>query len=336
MSDDKRFEATQTRLAQAKRDGDVPRSHDLCAVASLGAAGLTTFAVLGPLAGAAPLALFGATRPELFSPWPYLALGGCVLAVIGAALGAALVATYLQTQSFTFKAPVLKLEKLNVFAGLKRMVGRDAALGAAKALVVSSIVGAAIVPAVRDAFAAAGVGGSPPALAALVTHAAGSALFCAAGVALAFAFGDVLVERTKWKRRLRMSFDELKRDHKASEGDPLLRGRRRQAHRALIRGSLGRVREAAFVVANPTHVAIALEYRPPEVAVPRVLVRATGGGAQEVKRLARELRVPIVENVALARSLLATTDVGDFIPPDAYGAVAAIVATLVREKAIAS
>ena len=87
---------------------------------------------------------------------------------------------------------------------------------------------------------------------------------------------------------------------------------------------------------NPTHVAIALEYRPPEVAVPRVLVRAIDDGASEVKRLARELRVPIVENVPLARELLATTDVGDYIPPGAYAAVAAIVALRVREKAIAS
>ena len=336
MADDKRYEATQTRLARAKRDGDVPRSHDLAAVASLVAAGLVAFAALGPLSAAMRSALLGATRPNAFSPWPYAVVCMCAVAVIAAAACAALLATYLQTQTFTLKAPLPKFEKLNPVQGLRRMFGRDAALAAAKAAVVSAIVTAAIVPAVRDAFAAAGAGASPPFVAALVVRALQSALFCAAGVALAFACGDVLVERQKWKRRLRMSFDELKRDHKQSEGDPLLRGRRRQQHRALVRGSLGRVREAAFVVANPTHVAIALEYRPPEVAVPRVLVRAIDDGAREVRRLARESRVPIVENVALARSLLATTDVGDYIPPGAYGAVAAIVATLVREGAIAA
>ena len=336
MADDKRFDATQSRLAQAKRDGDVPRSHDLCAVASLATAGLATLAILDPLAAAVCMALRDALQPNGPSPWPYAAIAGCVLGVIAAAMGAALVATYLQTQTFTFKPPVLKVEKLNPSAGLKRMFGREAAIGASKAVVVSSIVTAAIVPVVRDTFASAGSGASPAVLAALVVHALQMALFCATGVAFAFAFGDVLVERAKWKRRLRMSFEELKRDHKASEGDPLLRGRRRQAHRALVRGSLGRVREAAFVVANPTHVAIALEYRPPAVAVPRVLVRAIDDGAREVKRLARESRVPIVENVALARSLLATTDVGDYIPEGAYAAVAAVVATLVRQKAIAS
>ena len=335
MGDDKRFEPTQSRLAQAKREGDVPRSRDLCAVASLTAAGFATFAALGPVAAVVRDALRNATHPNGFSPWPYAALAGCVFGVIAAALGAALAMTYVQTQTFTFKPPSLKLEKLDPFAGLKRMFGRDAAVGASKAVVVSSIVTAAIVPALRDAFASAGSGASPAVLAALVVQALQAALFCAVAVAFAFALGDVLLERAKWKRRLRMSFEELRRDHKASEGDPLLRGRRRQAHRALVRGSLGRVREAAFVVANPTHVAIALEYHPPEVAVPRVLVRAIDDGAQEVKRLARELRVPIVENVALARALLAT-DVGDFIPPDAYGAVAAIVALLVREKAIVS
>jgi flagellar biosynthesis protein FlhB len=131
-----------------------------------------------------------------------------------------------------------------------------------------------------------------------------------------------------------MSFDELKRDHKQSEGDPLLRGKRRQRHRSLVRGPAAKLARAAFVVANPTHVAIALEYRPPVVAVPRVLVRAIDEGAREIKRRARELRIPIIENVTLARSLLASADVGEYIPPAAYVAVAAIVASLVREGAI--
>jgi flagellar biosynthesis protein FlhB len=132
-----------------------------------------------------------------------------------------------------------------------------------------------------------------------------------------------------------MSFDEIKRDMRESEGDPHLKGKRRQTQRARARGSIGRVKDAAFVITNPTHVAIALEYEPPAVPVPRVLVRAIDEGAQEVKRVARAAGVPIVENVALARALLATTDVGDFIPPDAYAAVAAIVAALVREKVLA-
>ena len=334
--EDKRFDATSSRLARAKREGDLPRSHDISVVASLAVAGALAFVAIWPIGAAARLALVGATQAAGFSALPYVTMAGYALGVIVAALIASVAASYVQAGGFVLKFPAPKFEKLNPGPGLGRMFGRDAALGGMKALVTAAAVSfAAIVP-IRDTFGAARGGASPEALASLVVRALEGALGSALGVALVFATLDVLLERTKWKRRLRMSFDELKRDHKQNEGDPLVRGRRRQQHRALIRGSVSRVRDAAFVVTNPTHVAIALEYRPPDVAVPRVLVRATGDGAREVKRLARESRVPIVENVPLARELLASTEVGDYIPSGTYAAVAAIVALLVREKTLAS
>jgi len=335
VSDDKRFAATPSRLARAKREGNVARSQDLGAVVSFAVALLALGAALGPLSAATRAALAAAVNPLAFSPWPYVVVACGVGGVLIAALGGGLAAAYLQMQTFVVRFPQPNFAKLDPLRGLARLCGRDAALGAAKALVVSSAVGVSLVPAVRRGFAPA-LGASPAGLSALVVRSLLTALGSAVGVALLFACADAFLERVKWKRRLRMSFEELRRDHKASDGDPLLRGRRRQQHRALIRGSVARVRDAAFVVTNPTHVAIALEYAPPAVAVPRVLVRATGDGAREVRRLAREFGIPIVENVALARALLATTEVGDFIPSDAYGAIAAIVAMLLRTKAIAS
>ena len=98
-----------------------------------------------------------------------------------------------------------------------------------------------------------------------------------------------------------------------------MRGRRRAAHRALVRGSIARLSEATFVVANPQHVAIALEYRPPAVAVPRVLVRALiDDGAQLRQARARALGIPIVEDVQLARTLLATCEIDEPIPRACY------------------
>ncbi len=329
MADEKSFAATHGRIARAKREGDVARSHDLCIVASLAAGSATTFAVLPWLGAAARAALAGAARPSGWSSLPYLATAACALAVVVASLGGALAANYLQTGAFTVKMPAPTLAKLNPGPGLKRMFGRDAAIGGAKAAVVSAAVALAVAPTVRDGFVASTAGGTTPAaLAALVERSLAASLAAALGLASVFAAGDVLLERAKWLRRLRMSFDDVKRDHKQSEGDPLVRGRRRQQHRALVRGSIQRVREAAVVIVNPTHVAIALDYRPPEVAVPRVIVRAIDDGAREVKRIAREANVPIVEHAALARTLLATVDIGDAIPPDTYGAVAAIVASL--------
>jgi flagellar biosynthesis protein FlhB len=334
MSENKQFEATSQRLARAKREGDLPRSADLNALASLACASGAAFAVTPLVANAAATALERASRGDLGGA-PYLTLAGCGLAVCCSGLGGALAATYLQSKTFTFKMPAPNLGKLNPAAGLKKMFARDALLAAAKATVVTAALVATLAVGLRDAFTASTVTASTMEVAAIAWRCLQLAFAGALAVAALFAVIDVVLERTKWKRRLRMSFDEIKRDMRESEGDPHLKGKRRQTQRARARGSIGRVKDAAFVITNPTHVAIALEYEPPAVPVPRVLVRAIDEGAQEVKRVARAAGVPIVENVALARALLATTDVGDFIPPDAYAAVAAIVAALVREKVLA-
>lgn len=335
MAEDKPFDPTPTRLAKARHDGDVSRSADLTAVASLGCASLGLFAGFDVAAGAARVALAQAAAGRGPDAAQYVTLAGASLAVVACALAGAIGATYAQSGTMSVKFPAPKLEKLDPVAGLRRMLSRDAVLGGAKALVVACAVAGAIVPAGRDAFGALADSAAPGELAALVLRALRVTLGSALAVAAAFAVGDVFLERAKWRKRLKMNFDELRRDSKASDGDPLVRSRRRRAHRALVRGSLAQVREAAFVVTNPTHVAIALAYRAPEIAVPRVLVRAIDAGALEVKRRARLLRVPVVENVSLARALLASTEVGDVIGPDVYAPVAAIVAMLARDHAIA-
>ncbi len=333
MAEEKSFDPTPAKLAKARRDGDVPRSADANAVASLACASLALFATLGILAGAARDALVrAAAAPAFIAAGPYVELGGVAVAIVACALVGAVGATLAQARTIAFKFPAPKMDKLNPFAGLKRMLSRDALVGGVKALVVAGAVAAAVGPAARDVFAAVGGAAAPGELAALVVRALQGVVGSALVVASFFATVDIALERAKWRKRLKMSLDELKRDSKASDGDPLVRGRRRQAHRALVRGSIGRVKDAAFVVTNPTHVAIALDYRPPEVAVPCVLVRAIDAGAREVKRRARACGVPIIENVPLARALLAATDVGDPIPPETYAPIAAIVALLARAE----
>jgi len=334
VPDDKAFDPTPARLARAKRDGDVARSRDVAAVASFVTAAFALVAAGDPLAAATRSALRDAAAGRI-SAFPYAAIAGCALATAGGAIVGGVLAGVLQSGGLGFRFPAPNFAKLAPAAGLRRMFGREAAIGAAKAVLVALAVGAAVAAGARDAGAAA-TAGSALALAGIVRRALGSAAGGASLVAAAFAVVDVLLERAAWRRRLRMNFEEIKREHKQNEGDPQLRGRRRQAHRNLVRGSIGSVADAAFVVANPAHVAVALEYRPPEVAVPRVLVRAIGDGARAVKARARALGIPVVENVALARALLASTEVGDPIPPGTYGAVALIVATLARTRALAS
>ncbi|HET9096293.1 MAG TPA: EscU/YscU/HrcU family type III secretion system export apparatus switch protein, partial [Candidatus Baltobacteraceae bacterium] len=105
--------------------------------------------------------------------------------------------------------------------------------------------------------------------------------------------------------------------------------------RQISRGSLRRVKDAAFVLSNPTHIAIALDYRPPEVPVPRVLVRAADAAAARVRELAGAYGVPLVENIPLARRLYAAARPGDFIPQETYLAVAEVVAALAKAGVLA-
>jgi flagellar biosynthetic protein FlhB len=332
MPDEKPFEATPSRLARARREGDVPRSQDVAAAGALAAGALGLSLALGLLASAASVAFRDAAARNV--AWgPYLLLGAASLAVGAAASAGAVCATVLQAGLPAVKFPAPSLAKLDPAAGLRRMLSREALLAGAKACAAAGAVSCAVGACLGSAFATAS---GAEALAALVVRTAGESLGAALAVAASFAAGDVLLERAKWRRRLRMTFAELKRDLKQHEGDPAQRGKRRQAHRALARGSIARLKEAAFVVSNPTHVAIALEYRPPAVSVPRVLIRAIDEAAREVRRRARALGVPIVENAALARSLLAGANAGDDIPAGAYAAVAAIVASLLREGSLSS
>jgi flagellar biosynthesis protein FlhB len=328
MAEEKQFDATQSRLDRARREGDAPRSTDLSSTVAFACAALGVVLVAPLLCGLIRSLLILAASTERISSAPYGMLAGLALLPLCCGLTGGLLTTFLQMRGLHFRALKLSFEKLNPLDGFKRMFSRDAVLSVLKAALTAMLMVCAVLPAVRGVFIAHG---TALALVPVVLRALGAMVGTLTVLGLAFGIFDLLIEQRKWKRRLRMSFDEIKREHKQNEGDPQLRSRRKQAHRTLLRGSITRLREAAFVVTNPTHIAIALEYRPPEVEVPRVLIRAVDEGAQLVKRRARELGVPLVENVALARLLLASTENGASIPRDTYEVTARIVAVLLRE-----
>lgn len=327
MPEEKHLAPTQARLERARREGDVPRSSDITTAGSLAGGILGLLLVMPLLANAAQRCAFVSLREERvpFGAYAFLAIAGLV-PMLGGALGAG-AATFAQTRRIALRFPKFAFEKLDPIKGLQRMFSRDALVAAAKSCCMALVTGLALYPSVRGFLAGEG---TLEKLEPLVVGAMETILVTVTISCAAFGVVDLAWENAKWRRRLRMSFDEVKRDLKQSEGDPHVRNRRKQTHRGLLRGSITRLREAAFVVTNPTHVAVALEYRPPEVEVPRVLIRAIDAGAMLVKERARELGIPLVEDVALARALLASTQVGGSIPRGAYEVVARIVASLIR------
>jgi flagellar biosynthesis protein FlhB len=137
-----------------------------------------------------------------------------------------------------------------------------------------------------------------------------------------------------WKREqtLKMSRQEIKDEMHQQEGDPRVKGRQRQRAREMLkRNIVQEVRGADVVVANPTHVAVALRYRPDEGA-PVVVAKGLDEIAQYIKQVAREHEVPVVESVQLARALHAQVKVGRRIPLDLFQSVAEILAYVYRLK----
>jgi flagellar biosynthesis protein FlhB len=134
------------------------------------------------------------------------------------------------------------------------------------------------------------------------------------------------------EQSIKMSRQEMKDEHKQQEGSPQIRARQRARARELLKRGLRKgVKEATVVVTNPTHVAVALRYRTSEGA-PQVTTKGYDEIAQQIKKLAREEGIPIIENRPLARALAERVRVGRVIPLDLYMAVAELLAMVYRLK----
>jgi len=140
------------------------------------------------------------------------------------------------------------------------------------------------------------------------------------------AIGDYAYQRYEHLKKLKMTKQEVKDESKQSEGDPLVKGKIRQAQQALARNRMmADVPDATVVVTNPTHYAIALKYNPAiKEDAPKVLAKGKNIIAQKIKEIAAKNDVPIIENRPLARSLFAACEVGSEIPGELFQAVAEV------------
>lgn len=144
---------------------------------------------------------------------------------------------------------------------------------------------------------------------------------------------DFAYQRWRWFTQLKMTKQEVKDEHKSQEGNPEVKGRVRRIQREMMRKRmLSAVKTATVVVTNPTHFAVALHYNRAEMVAPIVVAKGQDEFAARIKEVARKHNVPTVENVTLARALYKSAEVGDSIPAALFGAVAEVLAYLVRLK----
>jgi flagellar biosynthesis protein FlhB len=333
LSDTERpFEATPRRILKAQREGNIARSSELPANLSFAAAATSIVALVSEIAR-----IFSGAIDEAVSgrvPVSALLLVALALVVVAAAAAAGTLTSCLQNGGFRVVAVTPKLERLNPFSGLGRILSRETFSHSVRASLAFTCASAAMAPFILGSGSALLQEAAPLGVAAAAWNAAQRLAFAACAVGCAFAIAEYVAARRAWLSKLRMSVDDRKRESKEEEGDAAARGRRRALHRALLRGGIRRIKDAAFVVVNPSHVAVALEYEPPRVAVPRVLVRAADAAAIKVRAIAVSRRIPIVENVWLARALYRDCRPGEPIPQEHYVAVAEVVATLLRTSGL--
>lgn len=140
---------------------------------------------------------------------------------------------------------------------------------------------------------------------------------------------DLPMTQVFWRRELKMTKQEVKDEHKDSEGDPHIKARRRAIARSRLRRmNLAAVPKATVVIANPTHFAVALQYIREEGGAPKVVAKGQDLIALEIRRIAEENSVPVIEDKLLARSLYAKVDVDQMIPVEFYRIVAEILIRL--------
>lgn len=150
---------------------------------------------------------------------------------------------------------------------------------------------------------------------------------------LTLAVADYLWQRFQYKKKLKMSKQDIKDEFKNAEGDPQIKGRQKRIQfQWAMRRMMAEVPKADVVITNPTHFAVALKYEYKKMRSPMVVAKGQDLVAENIKKIARENKVPVVENPPVARALFDAVDIGAFIPDNMFKPVAEILAYIYKLK----
>jgi flagellar biosynthetic protein FlhB len=265
-----------------------------------------------------------------------LAVLGAVAPVAAAAAGGYAAATLLQT-NFLLHGGALQpdLSRISPLAGFKRLFAMQALVQLLKSLAKLGVFAVCLWVGIRRALPTLPTLTltQPQTLHRALLHAIGTMAMTMLGAQAAIAAADVLWERMSLARKLRMSRQEQKDEHKESDGNPQVKARLRQLARSRARKRMmTAVPKAAVVITNPTHFAVALAYERGTKGAPRLVAKGADEVAERIREIAREHRVPVVANPPLARALF-RIEIDTEIPSEHFKAVAEIIAYVWRMRA---
>lgn len=345
--EDRTESPSDKRLREAREKGDLPRSRDL-STAVVVLAGVTTM-----IASREQMAVHAAnimhvglrySRDDLFAAngiynaFMTAALEGLKLLgpVFAVTMVAAIAAPALMGGlNFSAEALVPKFDRLDPIKGFGRLVSMNGLVELGKSLLKLILIGGALVWFLRSTTREMYSVGSGP-VSVGIAHAFGvfghaSLVFgCALGV---IALVDAPWQKYSFTKKMRMTKQEVKDEHKESDGSPELKQKIRQMqHQMSRRRMMEDVPTADVVVVNPTHFAVALKYDENKMGAPRVVAKGVDVLAQQIRDVAGAAKVPTVEAAPLARALYHTTEIGKEVPSALYVAVAQILAYVFRLK----
>ncbi len=353
MADDKGGQektenATPKRLREARKKGQVPKSRDLTTVLVL-IATISSLAAFGSMIvseiekfsiSALSLEFFVESNPlaSIFalSEVGFLVLmRACAPFLIAAFVSAAVIGRLQVGGVFSFEPLKPELKKLNAIEGIKKMFKAQTFIELVKNIIKMVVI-------LGLAYAAIDRYLRPFLLTTTVPIADGAkiggkiVLYFLVLVFIVFilvAIIDVMLQRREFKKNLKMTKEEVKREYKEDEGDPLIKSKRKQMHQEMAMSDVAQqVKASDVVVTNPTHIAIAIKYDQAEMVSPQIMAKGQRLFAQTIREIAAEYDVPIMRNVPLAWTLI-ELEVGDEIPEDLYRAVAEVLAFVYRLKA---
>jgi flagellar biosynthetic protein FlhB len=338
---DKPYDPTPFRLEEARRQGQVARSHDLTAAAAL--AGFLAALVLAGPAAVERLGTAGAqliARADRLGPDFAAAEAGAVGRLLAdvavallpfAALPAAAALTAVIAQRAFLVTPgnlVPRLARISPVAIAKQKFGADGlfefAKSTAKLVIVAAVLGIWLSAALPDMLQLLHLGAGQAA--AGLAEALSGFLLAALAVTAAVAAVDLLWQRHAHLRRHRMSHRDLVEETRRNEGDPHLKSeRRRRGLDIATNRMLAEVAKADVVVVNPSHVAVALKWSRAPGSAPVCVAKGADEIARRIREAAQAAGVPVHRDPPTARALHATVEIGQEVRPEHYRAVAAAI-----------
>ncbi|MFH1130323.1 MAG: EscU/YscU/HrcU family type III secretion system export apparatus switch protein [Pseudomonadota bacterium] len=336
--------ATPRRREKERREGNVPTSREINSLAVL-VAGLGALFMVFENAGR----LFLQTTKSVFGGLDELLLTGCdqwtepmmrsaalfFVPVAVAGLAGALFSGFSQTRMlFTTKPLVPDLKRLNPLPKLKTIFfSKEAVVMLLQSLAKIGIIGGLTTYVIWSEVDNFGMLASLSKyeILAYLGEVATRLVLMVVALFVVFSVIDWIIVKQRYEKKIKMSKQEVRTEHRDQEGDPMIKGKRRFKQKELIRSRMAsNVSNADVVLVNPTHYAVALRYDVTCMSAPKLTAKGEGDVAASIRDIARAHGVPIVHNPPLTRALFSAVKTGAEIPTAFYGAVAEVLAFVYR------